>query len=180
MDYRMKKIIKKFDKETRTFKKIEIDASEIIKQHKSLTEKFKQKIFIDDIDLKIITSVNKFIENFDYKFFDKYKDDINVKLFRDKLYKISNKIEKFNKVKKSKNNQLIDEAIVEFKIELKGYKSLKESIFPKLKKFKIDKYKEARRYAKIYKKKKIERVSRFGHENYGSVLSVSKSRRNSF
>lgn len=166
----MKKIVKKFDKELGKFVSTVVDN----------LEQYKQKVFIDKKDIEIINSMKNYIENFDYTFFDKHKDDINTHLFKEKLYCLDRKIESFLIVKESKDNLKIENAIFNFKQELKGYKALKESIISKLTKFKYDKKQKTQSFFKRFAKIKTERVSRFAHESYGCVLSISKTRRNSF
>ncbi|NQY21465.1 MAG: hypothetical protein HRT40_09175, partial [Campylobacteraceae bacterium] len=74
---------------------------------------------------------------------------------------------------KTKNNELIKDSIIEFRIELRGYRSLKDLISNKLNKYiKIESEKR-----KAFKKRRYERTSNFGHESYGSILSISKGMR---
>lgn len=178
----MEKIVKKFDKNLGKFVSTTIKDIGLLNINKKLTcsSQYEQKVFVDEQDIKIINSMKRYIEDFDYKFFDQYKDDINIHLFKEKLYILDRKIESFLIAKKSKDNSLIENAIYNFKQELKGYKSLKESIINKLTKFKYDKKQKNNTFLKRFTKFKTERVSRFAHESYGCVLSISKSRRNSF
>jgi len=179
----MEKVVKKFDKNLGKFVSTVVEDIELLNINKKLpnsSSRYEQKVFIDEKDIEIINSMKDYIEDFDYKFFDKYKDDINTHLFKEKLYSLDRRIESFLIAKESKDNSLIENAVFNFKQELKGYKALKESILNKLTKFKYDKKQRNKTFIKRFTKFKTERVSRFSHESYGCVLSVSKGRRNSF
>ena len=98
----MERIVKKIDKNSGVFISTKIDLSEIIKNNPSMKKeerlnlsRFKQNIFIDQKDIDIINSLKRYIDNFDFSFFNRYKKNSNTKLFRDKLYALDRKIERF-------------------------------------------------------------------------------------
>lgn len=193
-------IIKRFDKNLGKFIKEEVDSSLVLKNSESFTaklevlnkkpvpqkvsfeniKKYEQKVFVEVSDLEIINTMKDFIERFDFHFFEKHSKDINAKLFKEKLYTLDRRITSYFIAKKTKDNEKIETAIFNFKEELKGYKSLKEAIKSDLYKYNLDKKKKLDKYRKSYLRNKTERVSRFGHESYGCVLSVSSGRRGSF
>lgn len=161
-----------------------VDSSNVKKYTKNDTainlRSYQQKVFIEPTDIELINSMNDYVKNFDFAFFYTKPKDKNYQLFREKLYSIERRIENYFIVKKTKDNNLIDNAIADFKDELKGYKSLKEAIKSDLYKYKLDKSRKTKIAKKNYIKNKIERVSRFSHESYGCVLSISSGRRGSF
>ncbi len=181
----MERIVKKFDKNTGVFISTKIDLSEIIKNNPSMKKeeslnlsRFKQNVFIDQKDIDIINSLKRYIDNFDFNFFNRYKKNSNTKLFRDKLYALDRKIERFLQVKSTKDNLAIQNAINSFKEELRGYKALKNTILRELLDFKYQKrqmnYLSYKRFCENRKK-----FPSFGLSNYGSVLAITKGRKNS-
>ena len=181
----MERIVKKIDKNSGVFISTKIDLSEIIKNNPSMKKeerlnlsRFKQNIFIDQKDIDIINSLKRYIDNFDFNFFNRYKKNSNTKLFRDKLYALDRKIERFLQVKSTKDNLAIQNAINSFKEELRGYKALKNTIVKELSDFKYQKRQmNYLAFKRFYEDKK--RLSNFSLSNYGSVLAISKGRRNS-
>ena len=72
----------------------------------------------------------------------------------------------------------IQNAINSFKEELRGYKALKNTIVKELSDFKYQKRQmNYLAFKRFYEDKK--RLSNFSLSNYGSVLAISKGRRNS-
>ncbi|WP_418181342.1 hypothetical protein ACNSOL_11625 (plasmid) [Aliarcobacter lanthieri] len=181
----MEIVVKKFDKNSGSFISSKIELSEIIKNNPSTIKggsfnltRFRQNIFLDQKDIDIINSLKRYIDNFDFSFFNIYRKNTNTKLFRDKLYALDRKMERFLQVKNTKDNLAIQNAINSFKEELRGYKALKNTILKELSDFKYQKrqmnYLTFKRFCENRKKSYS-----FGLASYGSVLAISKGRRNS-
>lgn len=118
-------------------------------------------------EIEYIAIIRNKLNKFDISFFSKKEKNIDIKKFIEKYNSISILLNKFDLLLKRNNETLLLKAIEQIKDEYIEYKYLKNNISKSLLKHK----------ANIRKIKNVN-FNRFGHENIGSVLSVSKENKN--
>jgi hypothetical protein len=118
-------------------------------------------------EIEYIQAIRNKLLKFDVDFFYKKKKDNAINEFKKKYYLILSLLNKFTLLLKRKNENLLLEVIERIKNEYIEYKYLKSNLNKVLLKYKI-------------KKKQVRALyyNRFGHENNGSILSVSKENKN--
>lgn len=140
----------------------------MIKKYNKHTGKFEiqEKQNITNNDEKLIDYLENFINTFDPYFFTKYKKDEFVKNFKKRFIAMTQKINRYKLLKNRNSSELIEKTIRDIKSEYYYFKADKELVEEKIKKFKDASFKknETKKDKQIY----------YGHEHYGSIISVNK------
>ena len=131
--------------------------------------------------IEIIESMKRYINRFPQTFFSTYPDNSGAIMFHNKLNSLKKIIVQITHSKLNKKSQEeIEKLHKDFVHELKDYGAIKESIQTLLDTYFQSKKTEYQKLENMANKKKPKFDGRYGHENYGSVLSVSRSTRHRF